>query len=155
MAVSLNSIIESIVLELSPLPVYAYGTANEINDLGDKVTTGTPVVFLVDAYKTGLDFAMSGGFNRSYSFLMQFMEQTPQGQYLTENDPVLVRQSGYCENFLIKLRDYSLNGIKVFKIEPNKTKVDIISKVAKYDANYTGVTLDVRNLSIIPNQGFC
>ena len=147
--------ITSIVAETNPAPIFVYGSKAEVNALADQISIGTPVVFFVGAYAKEGEFAMSGGLKSSYSFLMQFMELTAFGQYAEDNRSVLLRQESCAETFLINLRNYKIGGVKAFDIAPNKDKYKIISAIDQYDANYTGVTLTMNNLKIVPNLSYC
>lgn len=153
--VNIRAAVQAVTGNMSALPVFVYGTKNEINKLGDSIKPGQTVVFMLGAAQVPLSFDPSGGVLPSFNFVLQFMELTQFGLYTADNDPAISRQLANAAEFLIRLRDYQVNGLKVFNITPGRDKAIATTAVDSYDANFTGVTLPINNLrSLYPNS-FC
>lgn len=155
MSLDIVSIVRAVVGEMSALPSFVYGTKTELNLAVDQQTV-KPVAFLFGAATITASYDSSGGTLDAYSFLMQFMEQTTFGAFIADTNAALLRQQDSAHEFMIRLRDYKTpDGRKVFRITPGKDAYKIIPGFNSYDANYSGVTLQVINLRPMYPNAFC
>ncbi len=158
MSINIKNVIQAICAALPSQPVFVYGTKNEINTVIDLATLGKPVVLMLGAAVVKTPFDPSGGIDNVYNFILQFMEQTTFGEHTgdVDVDAAVSRQFIAANQFQIKLRDYrSADGRKVFRVTPGKDAGQIQYGFDSYDANYSGVQLQINNLRAMFVDPFC
>lgn len=156
MGLNIKNVIQSVAESLTALPIFIYGTRSEVNQYADSVNAGKPVVFMLGASGITMKFDPSGGIAMSYSIILQFMEQSPFGQFLPDNDPLISRQIASAAEFLVSLRDYkTTDGRPVFNIVTGRDQASVITALDSYDGNYSGVTLTINNLRARYIENYC
>ncbi|PAW94987.1 hypothetical protein CKK33_16370 [Mucilaginibacter sp. MD40] len=132
--------IEAIVQSLSTPTTFIYGTEKELNTLADDVAF--PAAFMYPMQPFILSPHVNGSVNNVFTLYIEFLYQTPFGQFTAQNE-VLVEQALQMANeFIAKASTYRDGDGRTFRIKAGE-KAKCVPVYNKFDVNTTGVGLTI------------
>ncbi|QJD95153.1 hypothetical protein HH214_04295 [Mucilaginibacter robiniae] len=130
--------IEAVVKNLSGNPAFAYGTANELNQLADDQQF--PCVFMYPLQSIELTPALNGSVDNIFTLYLEFLFKTDFDQYTADNETYITQALQLANEFLVKASTYREGEGRYFKIKAG-TKAKCLPVYNKYDVNTTGVSI--------------
>ncbi|MVN89606.1 hypothetical protein [Mucilaginibacter aquatilis] len=130
--------ISKITQTLSNTPGFAYGTANELNQLADDKSY--PCVFMYPLQGIDMHPSINGSVSNTFSVYLEFLYKTDFGQYTADNETYVTQALALANEFLVKAAKYTDGNSRYFKIT-SATKAKCTPVYNKYDVNTTGVGL--------------
>jgi hypothetical protein len=132
--------IAAIVQTLTGTPGFIYGTAGELNALADDASF--PTVFLYPLQSIGINPAVNGSVDNTFSIYIEFLYKTDFGQYTADNETYVAQALQLANQFLVKAATYREGDGRYFRLKITE-KAKCVPVYNKFDVNTTGVGLTV------------
>ncbi|RYY36802.1 MAG: hypothetical protein EOP46_05075 [Sphingobacteriaceae bacterium] len=132
--------IEAIVQQIDSNLHFAYGTANELNQLADSMTF--PCAFMYTVQPVILSPQINGAVDNLFTFYIEFLYKTEFGQYTSDNETYVAQALQMANRFIVQAAKYRNGEVRFFKVKAGD-KAQCVPVYNKFDVNTTGIGLTI------------